>query len=73
MNTIIGKICAFPAMKATITKSARIVTYFNSSHYWGGQLESIAATQNVTHSLKTNTETQWYSLILQALSLQSHR
>ncbi|KAJ6566450.1 hypothetical protein B0H19DRAFT_1209599 [Mycena capillaripes] len=46
LNTIIGNMVAHPAIKKMITASATIVTIFNGSHYWGGQLEEEAkATQ----------------------------
>ncbi|KAF8573029.1 hypothetical protein K439DRAFT_1563840 [Ramaria rubella] len=72
LNTLIGKIVSHPEMKVAITKNAKIVTFFNASHYWGGQLETIARSLKVTRSLKTNTESRWYSLILQALSILDH-
>ncbi|EDR12208.1 uncharacterized protein LACBIDRAFT_311349 [Laccaria bicolor S238N-H82] len=58
INTIIGKI---------------IVSFFNSSHYWGGQLEKICKENGVTCGLKTNTESRFYALILQALSVHEHK
>ena len=73
INTIIGRVIAYPKMKATITKNTRIVLFFQSSHYWGGQLESIAESKKVTRKLKTNTESRFYALILQALSVREHR
>jgi hypothetical protein len=73
LNTIIGKIVSCPSMKQVATKSARIVYYFNSTHYWGGQLDKEAKSLNITRGLKTNTESRWYSLILQAISVDSYR
>jgi hypothetical protein len=73
LNTIIGKIVSYPSMKQVATKSARIVYYFNSTHYWGGQLDKEAKSLNITRGLKTNTESRWYSLILQAISVDSYR
>ena len=64
---------SFPAAKAVISTNAKIVAFFNSSHYWGGQLEKHKAKHNITRSLKTHTATRWYSLILQAQSVQEHR
>jgi len=69
VNTIIGKITTFPPIKATITKNSIIVSFFNSSHYWGGQLEELSKGKEVTRGMKTNTESWFYSLILQALSV----
>ncbi|KAF8162669.1 ribonuclease H-like domain-containing protein [Crassisporium funariophilum] len=66
INTIIGKI-------AVITKNSRIVLFFNSSHYWGGQLELVAKGKGVTRGLKTNTKLRFYALILQCLSVQDHK
>ena len=31
---------------------------FNSSHYWGGQLEQIAAKEGITRSMKQNCESR---------------
>ncbi|KJA25135.1 hypothetical protein HYPSUDRAFT_183073 [Hypholoma sublateritium FD-334 SS-4] len=73
INTILGKITSFPPIKDAISKNSRIVTFFNSSHYWGGQLEMCAQDKGVTRGLKTNTESRFYSLILQALSVQEHK
>jgi hypothetical protein len=73
INTIIGKVVSFPLAKETITKNSRIVTFFNASHYWGGQLDEIASGKGVTRGLKTNTESRFYALILQALSVKDHR
>ena len=70
---IIGKISSYPAMKPIITTSAHIVSFFNGSHYWGGQLEILAKSQGISHGLKTNMELQWYAMILQCLSLQDHQ
>ncbi|EAU80430.2 hypothetical protein CC1G_13294 [Coprinopsis cinerea okayama7 len=73
LNTIIGKISSFSEVKPIITKSARIVSFFNSSHYWGGQLREEAKKDNATQKLTTKTETWWYSLIQQCLSILSHK
>ncbi|EPS95959.1 hypothetical protein FOMPIDRAFT_1077798, partial [Fomitopsis schrenkii] len=73
LNTIVGKISSHPVAKAVMTRNARLVSYFNSSHYWGGQLEAIAIRINVTRSMKTNFPTRFYGLVLQAISVQSYR
>ncbi|KAI6042900.1 hypothetical protein EDC04DRAFT_2878284 [Pisolithus marmoratus] len=73
INTIIGKICSFPWMKQNIAKVTKVVTFFNSSHYWGGQLKDQAARDNITHTLKQHCESCWYALILQAISVSEHR
>jgi uncharacterized membrane protein len=54
--TIIGKIPAYPAMKRVISQTARIVSFFNGSHYWGGQLDDAARGMNISRSMKTNTD-----------------
>ena len=61
---IIGKIVAFPSAKQAVSKNTQIITFFNSSHYWGGQLEEVATNKGVTCSLKTNTESCFHTLIL---------
>jgi hypothetical protein len=73
MNTIIGKIVLWPSMKQTVRKNACIVSFFESSHYWGGQLQDLARKQGLQRGLKTNTESRFYSLILQGLSIQEHK
>ena len=73
INTIIEKIVAFPSAKQAISKNTRIVTFFNASHYWGGQLEAVASSKGLTWGLKTNTESCFYALILQALSIKEHK
>ncbi|KAF8551001.1 hypothetical protein OG21DRAFT_1418728 [Imleria badia] len=66
VNIIISEICSFLWLKKTTTKTTRIVTFFNNSHYWGGQLKEKAARQDVKCSLKKNCKSCWYALILQA-------
>ncbi|KAF8973343.1 ribonuclease H-like domain-containing protein [Flammula alnicola] len=73
INTIIGKVVAFPSAKEAVSKNSRIVTFFNGSHYWGGQLDEVAAGKGITRRLKTNTESRFYALILQALSVKDHK
>ncbi|KDQ15260.1 hypothetical protein BOTBODRAFT_108857 [Botryobasidium botryosum FD-172 SS1] len=73
LNTIIGKMLAFPAMKNVIRQNAKIVSFFNGSHYWGGQLHTTATCLGVNQTLKTHTDSQWYSLVKQALSISEHR
>ncbi|KAL7281205.1 hypothetical protein ACG7TL_004513 [Trametes sanguinea] len=73
LNTNVGKVTDYPAIKATISVNAKIVSFFNSSHYWGGQLDIIRAQLKLKSKLKTHTATRWYSLILQAISVQEHR
>jgi hypothetical protein len=73
INTIIGKVVAFPSAKKAVSKNSRIVTFFNASHYWGGQLDEIASSKGVNCGLKTNTESRFYALILQALSVKDHK
>ncbi|KAF8230598.1 hypothetical protein L208DRAFT_1281230, partial [Tricholoma matsutake] len=68
INTIVGKIVAYPAMKTTIPKKTCIISFFRSSHYWGGQLDDVAKTKKITHALKTNMESHFYALVLQAMS-----
>jgi hypothetical protein len=66
---MIGEICSYPGMKTTVTKSTRVITFFNGSHYWGGQLKEEAKKHKVNRSLKKNCETRFYALSLQALSV----
>ena len=73
LNNIIGEICAHPWMKRIVTQATHIVTFFNNSHYWGGQLKEQAKKDNLNRSLKQNCATRWYALILQALSINEHR
>jgi hypothetical protein len=73
LNTIIGKIVAFAAAKRTITNTTRVVSFFVSSHYWGGQEDEAAKKLGITRSLKTHTKSRWYSLITQNVTFQSHR
>jgi len=73
INTIIGKVVAFPSAKQAVSKNSRIVTFFNASHYWGGQLEEVASSKGVNRGLKTDTESRFYALILQALSVNDYK
>ncbi|KAJ6548592.1 ribonuclease H-like domain-containing protein [Mycena capillaripes] len=62
LNTVVGEICAYPLIKAIITKANRSVTFFNGSHYWGGQLKAEAKRLQ-----------RWYALILLCVSVACHR
>ncbi|KIO06269.1 hypothetical protein M404DRAFT_138850 [Pisolithus tinctorius Marx 270] len=73
INNIIGKICAHPQMKQVIAQATCIVSFFNNSHYWGGQLKEQARKDGIRRTLKQNCKTQWYALILQAISVNKHR
>ncbi|KAF6759090.1 ribonuclease H-like domain-containing protein [Ephemerocybe angulata] len=73
MNTCIGEICTYPEMKTVVTKAVRVVTFFNSSHYWGGQLKEEAAKRGITRGLKGKTDTRFYSLSLMALSILANK
>ncbi|KAJ7208281.1 ribonuclease H-like domain-containing protein [Mycena pura] len=72
-NTLVGEICRFPAAKSALQRANRVVTFFNSSHYWGGQLKLIAIAEKVTRGLKKNCESRWYAVILLASSVSSHQ
>ena len=56
-------------MKKVVTKASHIVTFFNSSHFWGGQLKTEAKSLNITQTLKKNFETWFYALLLQGQSV----
>ncbi|KAF7333350.1 DUF659 domain-containing protein [Mycena venus] len=73
LNTLVGDICSYPLIKKIISKANRTVTFFNSSHYWGGQLKEEAARLKITRGLKKNCESRWYALILLCVSVGSHR
>ncbi|KAF8589854.1 hypothetical protein K439DRAFT_1651449 [Ramaria rubella] len=69
LNTMLGHIVNQAGMKKMVSRNAKIVSFFNNSHYWGGQLDALAVSLRITCSLKTNTESCWYALILQALNV----
>ncbi|KAJ7605724.1 hypothetical protein FB45DRAFT_722570, partial [Roridomyces roridus] len=73
LNTLAGEICHYPEAKAALTKGNRIVTFFNSSHYWGGQLKAAALAEKITRGLKKNCESRWYAIILLSLSVEAHQ
>lgn len=70
---MVGEMVAEPEMKKIISRCTRIVSFFNSSHYWGGQLSNEAKKAGIKRALQKHTETRWYSLILQVLSVKSFR
>ncbi|KAI0637583.1 ribonuclease H-like domain-containing protein, partial [Trametes polyzona] len=72
LNTNVGKATDYPAAKQAISANTRIVSFFTSSHYWGGQLEAVKGRLGLKRRLKTHTAMRWYSLILQAVSVQKH-
>ncbi|KAJ6460420.1 hypothetical protein C8R47DRAFT_947140, partial [Mycena vitilis] len=73
LNTLVGEICSYPLIKKIIAKANRSATFFNGSHYWGGQLKDEAKRLSITRGLKKNCESRWYALILLCLSVTSHR
>ncbi|EIN06006.1 hypothetical protein PUNSTDRAFT_73413, partial [Punctularia strigosozonata HHB-11173 SS5] len=72
INTIIGRIVLYPVVKKVASHNARIVSFFNGSHFWGRQLKLQAAKSGVKQSLETNTESRFYALILQFMSTRDH-
>ncbi|KAJ7224655.1 ribonuclease H-like domain-containing protein [Mycena pura] len=71
-NTLVGEICRYADAKSALQRGNRVVTFFNGSHYWGGQLKSIALDEKVTRGLKKNCESRWYAIILLAMSVTAH-
>lgn len=72
-NTLAGEICRYAPAKAAIQKANRVVTFFNGSHYWGGQLKAAARAEKITRGLKKNCESRWYALILLVMSISAHQ
>ena len=70
---MIGDMASYSTMKKNITRTTRVVSFFNGSHYWGGQLKQIAAKEGITRSMKQNCESRWYALGLQAVSVQAYK
>ena len=64
---------SYPEMKKVVSQTTRIVSFFNSSHYWGGQLDLEAKKQGISRKMKQHCETRFYSLILQCLSVLAYR
>ncbi|KAJ7449770.1 ribonuclease H-like domain-containing protein, partial [Mycena galericulata] len=73
LNTLVGEICSYPLIKKILTKANRAVTFFNGSHYWGGQLKDEAKRLKISRGLKKNCESRWYALVLLCLSVGGHR
>ncbi|THH17104.1 hypothetical protein EUX98_g9191 [Antrodiella citrinella] len=71
-NTTVGKICGYPEIKKVISNNARVVSFFSRSHYWGGQLNEVAKKAGITRSLQTHSDTRWYTLIKQAMSVKEY-
>lgn len=70
---MIGEISSYPLMKKVISQATQVVTFFNSSHYWGGQLKEEAKKLGIKTSLKQNCESRWYALVLHCMSVQTYR
>ena len=73
LNTTVGERCSYGPAKKAMQLANRIVSFFNGSHFWGGQLKDTAKSLDITHGLKKNCESRWYALILLAVSVQAHR
>ena len=65
--------CRFPKIKSAIQRGNRVVTFFNGSHYWGGQLKAVALAEKIIRGLKKNCESRWYAIILLAMSVEAHQ
>ncbi|KAG2074549.1 hypothetical protein BDR04DRAFT_1007353, partial [Suillus decipiens] len=63
LNTMIGNICSFGTMKTIILQMTKFVNFFNSSHYWGRQLNDKARKLGVKWKMKQNFESHFYALI----------
>lgn len=72
-NTGVGHVCAHPSLKEVISHNIKIVTFFRSSHYWGGQLLMVAEGLGVSEQLQTHSDSRWYTLVLQAMSIRDFR
>ncbi|KAG2067096.1 hypothetical protein BDR04DRAFT_1028417, partial [Suillus decipiens] len=70
--TMIGNICLFCTMKTIILQMTKVVNFFNSSHYWGGQLNDEARKLGVKWKMKQNCESHFYALILKSLSVLAY-
>ncbi|KAJ7049771.1 ribonuclease H-like domain-containing protein [Mycena amicta] len=73
LNTLVGEICRYAAAKSALQKANCTVSFFNGSHYWGGQLKIAALAENITRGLKKDCESRWYALIVLALSVWLHQ
>ena len=70
---MIAAIIIYPSMKDVARKNAHLVSFFNNSHYWGGQLGMVAKELGVNRGLQINTESRWYALVLMMLSVQQYK
>ncbi|KAF5337770.1 hypothetical protein D9758_016627 [Tetrapyrgos nigripes] len=68
-----SRIVSYEPFKRILTGTARFVSYFNGSHFWGGQLEFAAKALGIKRGLETKTDTRWYSLSKQGLSVEEHK
>ena len=73
INTMIAAIIIYPSMKDVARKNTRLVSFFNNSHYWGGQLLEMSAKEGIKRGLVINTESRWYALVLMFQSIQQHK
>jgi hypothetical protein len=73
LNTIIGEITSYSAMKKIITKATRIITFFNGSHYQSGQINAQAKKEHITRKMKQNCKSWWYVLMPQGISVKSYQ
>ncbi|VDB95632.1 unnamed protein product [Peniophora sp. CBMAI 1063] len=69
-NSIIGEIVSFAPAKAIVSKNTTIVSFFNGSHFWGGQLMKTAEDLKLgARHLRQNVDTRWYAVSLQSQSV----
>lgn len=73
MNTTIGHIIDHPVAKKVVSGNQKIVSFFKRSHYWGGELQTLAQGKGITRGLVTHSDSRWYTLILQMQSVARHR
>lgn len=62
--------CNHAVSKRIMKHNARLVSFFNGSHYWGGVLRDEAGHNGKDRKLITHTESRWYTNTLQAIIIR---
>jgi hypothetical protein len=60
-------------MRKLLKQNARLVSFFQNSHFWSGQLEAISKENHITRKMVTHGDTRWFTQSKQAMSVQDHR
>ena len=70
LSNLIKDLCKNDQISSIVSGCSKIVSFFNSSHYWLEESRKWMKVENVKKSLRTLCRTRWYSLSQVCLSVK---